>query len=490
MQPGSFSFLLAALLFAIAQVEAVPVNLSPRMVTMPLTRLPRRSDVPPSILLQQHINRGHRRHARMNGVLGPSDAELVKRMEKRLYQARYDKRYSRPGISALSENITILNDPGNSTSPNQNSTSPNQNSTTPNQGFPLAGLQAQQNGNVTKANPPTGNNSLGLDVEGDDLGYFATIQAGTPLRNFSLIMDSGSSDFWIGGEGCISESGGDCGNHVFLGPNSSSSFQDSGKNFQVTYGSGQVAGNIISDNVNLAGFTLNNHTFGVALVESQDFTNNSLADGLMGLAKSPLSQQGVITPVESLAKQGSISEAITSYKLSRTADGLNDGEITFGGLDQSKFDPKTAVTVDNVNALGFWEAPMNISVNGQDLGLTGRTSILDTGTTLIIAPSNDVTAVHAKIPGAKSDGQGGFTIPCTNTAVLSMTFGGQQFDINPLDLLFTPVDPNNLQGECISALAAGQIGGPLQWLAGDVFLKNAYYSTNVDKNTITLAKLV
>lgn len=37
---------------------------------------------------------------------------------------------------------------------------------------------------------------------GRDIGYLATIEVGTPPRKFSLIMDSGSADFWIGGEGC------------------------------------------------------------------------------------------------------------------------------------------------------------------------------------------------------------------------------------------------------------------------------------------------
>ena len=35
--------------------------------------------------------------------------------------------------------------------------------------------------------------------------------------------------------------------------------------------------------------------------------------------------------------------------ISRLSDGLNDGEITFGGLDQSRFDPKTLVTMFNIN---------------------------------------------------------------------------------------------------------------------------------------------
>ena len=184
----------------------------------------------------------------------------------------------------------------------------------------------------------------------------------------------------------------------------------------------------------------------------------------MGLAQSTLSNQGVLTPVEALAKNGLISDAITSYKISRIADGLNDGEITFGGLDETKFDPNTLVTVPNVNPNGFWEADFTASVDGKDLGLKGRTAILDTGTTLIIAPADDATAIHAAIPGSQSDGQGGFTIPCTNQAVVSMNFGGKAFDINPIDLLFVPVDPNNLEGDCVSGIAPGNIGGPNQWL--------------------------
>ncbi|KAF9790487.1 acid protease [Thelephora terrestris] len=484
-----FSFLLTVLLLALAQVEAAPVKPQQRTVTLPLKRLPQRSDLPPTVLLQQHINRSHRRHARMTGREGPSDAELVKRMEKRLHQARYDKRFNRNGVNVPASNNEDVGIKGPNRLDSNQLGNGNQNNSS--NGFPQAGLDAQNAGNLTIANQPTTNNSLGLDVEGNDVGYVATVQVGTPPRDFSILMDSGSADFWIGGEGCQSLGGGDCGNHVFLGPNSSSSFQTSGQQFQVTYGSGQVAGDIVADNVSIAGLDLAQHVFGVALLESQDFSNDTTKfDGLMGLAQSPLSNQGVLTPVESLAKNGLISEAITSYKISRVSDGLNDGEITFGGLDASKFDSTTLVTVDNVNPQGFWEASFTVSAGGKDLGLTGRTAILDTGTTLIIAPANDAQAVHAMIPGSQSDGQGGFIIPCTTTTVVSLAFGGKNFDINPVDLLFTPVDPNNLQGDCISGISTGTIGTPQQWLVGDVFLKNAYYSTNVQKNTISLAKLV
>ena len=266
---------------------------------------------------------------------------------------------------------------------------------------------------------------------------------------------------------------------------------DTQKPFQVTYGSGAVAGDIITDNIAVAGLQLPNHTFGVANRETVDFSSSQTAfDGIMGLAQSTLSEQKTLTPVESLAKAGLIQEAITSFKISRLADQKNDGEVTFGGLDTSKFDQKTLVTINNVNKNGFWEAPLDAaSLNGKDLGLNGRTAILDTGTTLLIAPQADAQAIHQAIPGAKAGGNGTFTLPCTTTASLALTFGGGSFAIDPRDIVFVPVNPNNPNGDCISGISAGQLGGPQQWLVGDVFLKNAYFSTNVGKNTIQLAKL-
>jgi hypothetical protein len=358
-------------------------------------------------------------------------------------------------------------------------------------GFSQIDLDAAIKGGLTNATAPTAANSIGLQDEANDVGYIATLQLGTPPRDFNMLMDSGSADMWVGGEACKSQQGGGCGNHTFLGAQSSSSFKSLGKTFQVTYGTGQVKGDIITDNIVVAGLKLAAHTFGVATEESVDFSSNDTPfDGLVGLARSKLSNQAVPTPPESLAKAGLIQSAITSYKISRLADGKNDGEITFGGIDQTKIDPSTLTTIANVNELGFWEVPFSLSVGGKDLGLSGRTAILDTGTSLIVAPPADALALHKQIPGAKADGNGGFTIPCTTNAQVSFKMGTQDFLIDPRDLLFVPVDQNNLQGDCVSGIMSGQISGPQEWLVGDVFLKNAYFSHDVSKNAITLAKLV
>jgi hypothetical protein len=55
----------------------------------------------------------------------------------------------------------------------------------------------------------------------------------------------------------------------------------------VKYGTGQVSGTIVKDDIVVAGLSLKAHTFGVATVESVEFSANSVPfDGLMGLAQS------------------------------------------------------------------------------------------------------------------------------------------------------------------------------------------------------------
>lgn len=499
MQPRFLSLLVG--LLAALFVNALPVTFPPRgLVTLPLKRLQQRSDVHPLIAHQQQINRSQRRLARMSGGAEPSTEELTENLRKRLVAIDdsevLEKRYSRFGVPKKQKSKskskakagTLANAAAGKSKKKGGKGAASANTLAAGDalGGPVSG------NDVTAADQPTADNSLGLNVEGNDVGYLATVQMGTPPRPFLILMDSGSADLWVGGEKCKSQAGGGCGQHQFLGGQSSQSFQDTGKPFTVTYGSGEVAGNIVQDDISVAGLQLKGHTFGVANTESVEFSADTTPfDGLMGLAQSTLSNQKTPTPIEALAAAGLVPEAITSYKISRVADGKNDGEITFGGLDTSKFDPQTLVEVKNVNQQGFWEAAMGaVTVNGQNLGLDGRTAILDTGTTLIIAPAEDATAIHTAIPGAQADGQGGFTVPCNTKATLALSFGGTSFAIDSRDLAFQPVDPNNPNGDCISGIAAGNIGGPTEWLVGDVFLKNAYFSTNVNKNTLSLAKLV
>jgi hypothetical protein len=180
-----------------------------------------------------------------------------------------------------------------------------------------------------------------------------------------------------------------------------------------------------------------------------------------------LSNQGVLTPIEALAKEGRLKGAITSYKIARVADGKHDGTITFGGMDATKYDPATLVTIPNVSKIGFWEGHIDaFSLDDVDMEFGNRTGIFDTGTTNILAPEGDAKKIHRAIPGAAPDGQGGFTLPCNATASLALTIGGRTFKIDSRDLSAGPVDEADPTSLCVSRISfdSNIMTAPTEWL--------------------------
>ncbi|KAH8822817.1 acid protease [Flagelloscypha sp. PMI_526] len=500
-----FSLLLAQ---QVVVASPIPFNRNPKSVTLPLTRHERSADIHPIIAMQQQINRADRRLARMTGR--EIDA-LHKRGEINKFEARYNRfrlpnntpaAASTGAISTLVEDnddaeVTNLKVGGADTaaSGTASTASGTGGAATASSGAATGGAAASNgiggpasdSADVTVANQPATANSLGLNIEGNDVSYSATIPIGTPPQNFLILMDSGSADFWVASENCVSQDGGDCGPHQVLGPKSSSSFQASNTPFQVTYGTGAVAGTLAQDDIDVAGLKLQAHTFGVAEQETVEFSDAGVVfDGLMGLAQSTLSQQKTLTPVEALAKAGQIDAAVVSYRIPRLADKKNDGQITFGALDTSLFDPATLVELPNVSKDGFWESAVDgITVDGQAPAIQGqRTAILDTGMISLARETLETSAVMSAVPGAALDQQAGFLVPCNTQSVVAFTFGGQEFKVQPGDLA-TGQQVGN--GMCLAGIQSGNVGAATEWLVGDVFLKNAIFSTNVDKNIMNLA---
>ncbi|RSH85382.1 hypothetical protein EHS25_004778 [Saitozyma podzolica] len=412
-------------------------------------------------------------------------------------------------------------------------------------GFSNTDAQALTDNSVTSSTSNLITGGLNYEIEANDVGYVATVQIGTPAKDFLILMDSGSGDFWVPSASVQSpthprdilishDSGAAPPSNAATTKLSertrrSSSFTEASKQtFQVTYGSGAVTGTLCSDTVSIAGMTLQNHAFGVTTQESVQFSSNSVPfDGLMGLSFSKaLSQQGVFTPIESLAQSGQVQQAIMGFALGRVGestslqlfgespavqllsnktDGENVGEVVFGSADTSKLDSSTTQSLNVSSSDGFWQVNMPaVTVNNAETS-TARQAILDTGapytslevqnqssltdgvgTSLIVAPPADAQAFHAQIQGAQSAGNGMFTIPCTTNAVVTMTFGNAAFQIDPRDLLFQPVS-NDLTGDCISAVSAGTVTDDQTWLLGDTFLKNVYFTTNVQTSNVELS---
>ncbi|SNX84309.1 related to extracellular aspartic proteinase [Melanopsichium pennsylvanicum] len=479
-----------------------------------LKMLQRDSESEPLLLYQRHINRATSKLAAILGRSPPTSLEMQQALERRKasilarrssipsstpssFLERGSHTNARQGYTSYASTpdgpehqrrllSSILDSIFGNTSVESGNKSKSTVASVSSNGYAEADFIASQTDNLTLASNPTAVQSVGLDIESNDIGYVATIQIGSQNTTFRMLIDSGSADTWVPKSTCDA-----CGStHQQLGPNNSDTFKALSTPFSIQYGTGDVSGNLAVDSFDIAGLGLSNFTFAVTTEESSDFSDSTVPfDGLMGLARSELSNAGQPTPIDALYEQGQVQAPVMGYHLGRVADGYNDGEVTFGGVDPAKYSGNIT-EIDNVSTKGFWEGSIDaVTVGGTDLDLQNRTAILDTGTTLIVAPQRDADAVHAQIPGSKSDGQGGYTIPCTTTKQVAFKFGGVVFPIDSRDMLFLPVDANDLKGECVSAISAGNVGQANEWLVGATFLKNVYFATNTKANVIGLAPL-
>ena len=77
-------------------------------------------------------------------------------------------------------------------------------------------------------------------------------------QSFALVLDTGSSDLWFATTGCSS-----CNADTpLLDSTKSSSFQSTGQNIPLSYGSGNATGSLAHDTVSVGQFTVAQQTFG------------------------------------------------------------------------------------------------------------------------------------------------------------------------------------------------------------------------------------
>lgn len=373
----------------------------------------------------------------------------------------------------------------------EESSSPTTNPSNSSSSYSPKKLRALLQNLVTEPSITTANNSIGFSIHSNDVAYFVSIKVGSPAQDFNVILDSGSSDFWLSGPRCTNpQLRTQTCFHKSLSE-SSTTYKPTNKPFQITYGTGHVSGFLIQEDIEIAGLKLKSHMFGAATQESNEFASKNVPfDGLMGTALSSLSTSNLITPIEALSKSGQISGAFIGYALGRSEEDSNIGQVTIGGVDRSKF-VGDLIMLQNINPHGFWEASLtSLLINKAEI-ISSRTAIFDTGTSLMLVPFSDAQHIHASIPGARADGQGqgqgSFTIPCETDVRLGLVFGGKEFQVKASDLAVQPVNLNDLKGRCLSGIVGGQVGGSNQWLLGDLFLKNVYFATDASRNQIGLA---
>ncbi|KJA15228.1 hypothetical protein HYPSUDRAFT_48541 [Hypholoma sublateritium FD-334 SS-4] len=338
------------------------------------------------------------------------------------------------------------------------------------------GLESKY-GNPHPVRRATGSNLL-VNQNGDS-SYFGSIAVGTPPQAFNVILDTGSSDLWLADAACTTG----CASVPTFAPASSSSFQNKSTAFSITYGSGQAAGALGADVVQMAGFAVQNQVFAVC-DEVSDGLLSAPVSGLLGLGFQTIAASGASPLWETLVSGGAWDSPIMAFQLTRFLNDSSAAAEEFGGSFSMGFANTSLYTgdIDYVSMPvqgSYWILPLSdITVQGTAVSLpsgSGAYAAIDTGTTLIGGPAQYVAAIFAQIPGSQA-GTGNFesyyTYPCDTEVNVTLSFGGaRSWTISPADFQLTRLTRTT----CLGAFFELSTGSSAPaWIVGDTFLKNVY----------------
>ncbi|CAK5284004.1 unnamed protein product [Mycena citricolor] len=233
-----------------------------------------------------------------------------------------------------------------------------------------------------------------VDVTDAAVTYTMDVGVGSPPTSYTLLIDTGSSNTWVGAA------------KAYV-PTSTST--DTRQSVNVSYGSGSFSGTEYTDEVTLGpGLVIQNQSIGVASTAS-GFNG---VDGILGIGPVDLTSTtvsgatSVPTVTDNLFAQGTIpAESISISYVPTTAAGVANGELTFGGMDATKFTGQiTWVPITKTSpASQYWGIDQTITygTNGSPiLGLTA--GIVDTGTTLLMI-ATDAFNAYKQATGATLD---------------------------------------------------------------------------------------
>ncbi|GBE81416.1 Polyporopepsin [Sparassis crispa] len=307
----------------------------------------------------------------------------------------------------------------------------------------------------------------------DAITYTVQVDIGTPGTSYSLLIDTGSSNTWVGaGKSFVS----------------SPSTVNTGESVTVTYGSGSFSGTEYEDTVSLGnGLTIRNQSFGVAS-QTGGFYG---VDGVIGIGPVDLtkgtvgySDAEIPTVTDNLYSQGVISEHLVAVSFEpTTSEGVTNGELTFGGTDSSKYTGSIAYTslTTTSPASYYWGIDESIAYGSETI-LNNTAGIVDTGTTLILIASDAYSKYQSATGAVEDEGTGLLRITSSqysNLKTLNFNIGSETYGLTANAQIWPRSLNTNIGGSPSDIyLIVNDIGSPsgegLDFINGYTFLERFY----------------
>ncbi|EIM87134.1 family A1 protease [Stereum hirsutum FP-91666 SS1] len=324
-----------------------------------------------------------------------------------------------------------------------------------------------------------------ISVTNQAVSYVASVGVGSPATQYSLIVDTGSSNTWIGADKTYAKT---------------TTSTSTGKSVSVSYGSGSFSGTEYTDTVTLGtGLVITKQSIGVA----SRATGFSGVDGILGIGPVDLTEDTVSgtstvpTVTDNLLTQGTISSKVVGVSFApTTSESTANGELTFGGTDSSKYTGSITYTslTGTSPASAYWGINQALTYGSTTISAS-TAGIVDTGTTLLYIAS-DAFSKYAKATGAVYDSSTGlYSITSAQYSALqtlNFSIGGATFGLTANAQIW-PRSLNTYIGGSSSKIylivndIGTNTGEGLDFIDGQVFLERFYTVFDSTNNRFGIA---
>ncbi|KAF8497321.1 aspartic peptidase A1 [Gautieria morchelliformis] len=265
------------------------------------------------------------------------------------------------------------------------------------------------------AGQATPNAVVGVPVTNGAVSYTASVGVGSPATQYTLIVDTGSSNTWVGANKAYART---------------ATSEQTINSVAVNYGSGSFSGTEFIDQVTLApGLVIQSQSIGVASTS----TGFAGVDGILGIGPTDLTQ-GTLSPdiialiptvTDNLFSQGTIdSDEIGVSFEPATSKSVTNGEITFGDTDASKFTGSISFTpiTSTSPASTYWGIDQSVTFGTSTNILSSTAGIVDTGTTLVLIATDAFARYTAATGGVLDNATGLLRLTTAQFANLQSLF--------------------------------------------------------------------
>ena len=257
---------------------------------------------------------------------------------------------------------------------------------------------------------------------------------------------------------------------------------------EVEFGSGKVDGVFSRDDVRFGPLFIKNQEFGEIIKEEGEIFKKikfegtfSLTIGILGLSFPSLSNLNHKPIFDNIISQNLLSKNYFSFYLADQNE-ESQSQIIFGEPSHKFY--KGSITWHKVSEESYWQVQMkDIRINDQNLNLCpldGCKLVIDTGTSIITGPEEDLSVVLDKIELNSCQ-------DLSNLPNVAFKIDDVYYELNPKEyLIFAKVGDRTLCKKAFMPLNIPEPRGPL-WVLGDIFLRKYFVVFDRDNKRIGIA---